>query len=37
MAIGSFMPDTFEEFYQAYLNHKTAVDAAIHAIASINL
>ncbi len=32
MAIGSFMPDTFEEFYQAYLNHKTAVDATIYAL-----
>ena len=34
MVIGSLLPDTFEEFYKGYLNHKTAVDATIYAIGS---
>ena len=34
IAIGSLMPDTFEEFYKGYLKHKTAVDATIYTIGS---
>lgn len=34
VALGSLMPDTFDEFYKGYLNHKTAIDASIYALGS---
>lgn len=32
--ISSLLPDTFDEFYKVYSNHKTAIDASIYALGS---